>query len=552
MKESGVTIHAHGMHCHGCERIIEHAVGKLAGVRRVEADYPGETVEVDFDPAAARLDDIRAAIERAGYVVSSLDAPKRRRGALANLGGTILALAGIALIVFFDTQWISQGGAPDVTRHLSLTLIFMLGLLTGFHCVGMCGAFVLSYTADDAREGRRSYVSHLLYGAGKTLSYTLIGAAFGALGALVAFTPMLRGAVGLLAGAFLVVYGLNMLGYLTPLRRFRLGLPAPLQAFVDRQAGRRDRPFMIGLLNGLMIVCGPLQAMYVSAAGTGSAVEGAKMLFAFGLGTLPALTAFGVLATVISGALTHRLLELSGAIVILLGAVMMNRGMILTGSGYDLGSIIRSVERATAPKSEAPKSDAPSSGAPTAPRGAEAQKSRPAYQTIEMDVIATGFSPNRFLLLKGVPVRWVIHGKKIDACNNRIVVPALKLEFDVKPGRQVVEFTPSDAGAIPWSCWMGMLHGEFEVADELPASADRPGVVVATPAPAEDRPAAAAATAPSPAEATYVVVQGDTLRRIAVKLYADAARARDIAAANPGLDPRRLRPGQKITLPAPP
>ena len=160
----------------------------------------------------------------------------------------------------------------------------------------MCGGFVLSYTADDAGAGRPSYLSHLLYGAGKTLSYTLIGAMFGLLGAFVAFTPMLRGVAGMLAGAFLIVFGLNMLGLFAPLRRFRLGLPVPLQTFIyEKQARSRHRPFVIGLLNGLMLACGPLQAMYVMAAGTGSALEGAKMLFAFGVGTLPVLLSFGVL-----------------------------------------------------------------------------------------------------------------------------------------------------------------------------------------------------------------------------------------------------------------
>src|SRR5512134_498499 len=48
----------------------------------------------------------------------------------------------------------------------------------------------------------------------------------------------------------------------------------------------RRSPLVIGLLNGLMLGCGPLQAMYIMAAGTGSAQEGATMLFFFGLGTL--------------------------------------------------------------------------------------------------------------------------------------------------------------------------------------------------------------------------------------------------------------------------
>ncbi len=537
IKETEAVLHAHGMHCHGCEHIIEVSVRKLPGVRNVKADYPSETVSVVFDPNAVDLSAIRAAIEQSGYRTYELDDPARRRGPLFRLAGLVAGLAGILLIIFFDTEWISRGGEPDIAQHPSLDLIFLLGLLTGFHCVGMCGGFVLGYTADDAAEGRRSYLSHFLYGAGKTLSYTLFGAAFGLLGAFVAFTPLLRGAAGICAGLFLIVFGLNMLGLFAPLRRFRFGLPASLQAFVFREQGRaRHRPFLIGLLNGLMIACGPLQAMYVMAAGTGSGIEGAKMLFAFGVGTLPVLLSFGVLATLVSGALTHRLLRVSGVIVVVLGAVMINRGLILTGSGYDLRSAIASLERANAPpRSEAPFSTlVPSAKAP-----------HPAFQTIRMDVVKSGYAPNHFVLERGLPVKWVIDGKDVTTCNHRIVVPGLNLEFDVKPGLQTIEFTPDKVGRIPWSCWMGMLHGDFEVVEP-------PQNIAASPEATED--GAAAARAPSVAAAaaeSYTIVAGDTLAGVSKKLYRHAGRWRDIAAANPGLDVRRLHPGQIIKLPQP-
>jgi sulfite exporter TauE/SafE/plastocyanin domain-containing protein/copper chaperone CopZ len=682
------------MHCHGCEHIIETSVRKLPGIRTVKANYPTETVAVAFDPAATSLDKIRATIEQAGYRTYELDDPKRRRSAVAKLAGLILGVAGILLIIFFDTEWISQGGEPDISQHMSLGLIFLLGLLTGFHCVGMCGGFVLSYTADDAGAGRPSYLSHLLYGVGKTLSYTVIGATFGLLGAFVAFTPLLRGVAGMLAGGFLIVFGLNMLGLFAPLRRFRLGLPVPLQTFIyEKQSRSRHRPFVIGLLNGLMLACGPLQAMYVMAAGTGSALEGAKMLFAFSVGTLPVLLSFGVLATFISGALTHRLLRASGVIVVVLGAVMINRGLILTGSGYDLHSIVGSVSRMVTPlprpsfeaqsppvalvrqeqsltASELQAQRAPTTLAQLAPRphrafqiiemdvitsgyspnhfvlsrgipvkwiingkqvtscnhriivpslnlefdvkkgrqtieftptkagvipwscwmgmlhgdfeviepppvapaqleiavNAPAQpapQSRPASQTIEMDVIASGFSPNHFVLSRGIPVKWVINGKQVTSCNHRIIVPSLNLEFDVKKGLQTIEFTPTKTGVIPWSCWMGMLHGDFEVI-EPPAAPARPEIVTNAPTqpeiaanpPAEPAkgiapPNAVAPSAPAGAS-SYTIVSRDTLRGVAIKLLRDARRWRDIAAVNPGLDARRLRPGQVIKLPEAP
>jgi len=47
----------------------------------------------------------------------------------------------------------------------------------------------------------------------------------------------------------------------------------------------------------------------------------------------------------------------------------------------------------------------------------------------------------------------------------------------------------------------------------------------------------------------YVVRKGDTLWRIATRIYGDGQRYRDILAANPGLVPARMRVGQKLLIP---
>ena len=544
MSTHGVSFHARGMHCPGCEHIIEDSARKLPGVRRIKADYPTETVAVVFDPASTKIEEICAAIAQKGYRCSLPDEPEAPPTRFKKLAAFILGIVGILLIIFIDTKFISQSGEPDISLHMSYGLLFVLGLLTGFHCIGMCGGFVLSYTADDARLGRRSYLSHVLYGAGKTLSYTCIGAMFGLLGAVIAFTPLLRGAAGVIAGVFLIIFGLNMLNLFSPLRRIRLKMPTALERFLGKQTSSHHRPFVIGLLNGLMIACGPLQAMYVMAAGTGSAVEGAKMLFTFGIGTLPVLLSFGVLTTLISGSLTHQLLKASGAIVIVLGAVMINRGLILTGSGYDLHSIIATLLRA---------------GKAT-PEALSGQQSQTAVQTIAMNVNRWGFSPNQFTLHKGVPVKWIINGEEITTCNHRILVPKLGLEFDVKKGQQTIEFTPTEEGVIPWSCWMGMLHGEFEVIGG-PQQVPPPAVAANTPeaAPVEAAPVLGSEPASPPAIAgappapalvnTYTIAAGDSLSRIAARLYKDPQQWRSIAKLNPGLDPHRLHPGQVIKLP---
>jgi copper ion binding protein len=336
------TFAVKGMHCRGCEAAIEAAVRELKGIRSVRANYARETVKIAWDGAKISLSHISQAIEDQGYAVAPTPLPVSGRSGLKTSLRVLLGLAGIGALLVAGSL-LTQGRAhiPRFDQGVSYGLLFVTGLLTGFHCIGMCGGFVIGYTAREAQRDKPSYgQAHLQYGIGKTLSYAFMGGAFGLLGSIITFTPYLRGIAQIVAGVFLLSFGLNNLTHVRFLRVFSFRMPSFLSRLVFVESRKTHSPFVIGLLSGLMIGCGPLQAIYVLAAGTGSMVEGAKMLFVFGAGTLPVLLGFGAMASLISSRVTRRLLALSGAIVIALGLMMLNRGLMLTGSGYDLQSLI--------------------------------------------------------------------------------------------------------------------------------------------------------------------------------------------------------------------
>lgn len=449
------TFKTGGMHCAGCETVIETTLEELCGVKQVKANYLAGSVEVIFDDAKIGLGEMFWTLQQKGYPCAPIVAEKPRQGAFKRAAVTLFALLGIAALLYGGSR-ISHGLEPlSSGTKVSYGLLFLIGLLTGFHCIGMCGPFIVSYTARFAQKGGHApLLSHVVYGLAKTLSYTALGACFGLLGSWLTFTPTLRGAAAIAAGLFLLSYGMSMLHWLPRFRWLYFQWPRRLSRITQRAIKKHSSPFFIGLLNGLMIACGPLQAMYVMAAGTGSALEGAKRLFIFGLGTLPLMLGFGFLAGLISNRATQTLLRYSGILVVALGLIMLNRGLILTGSGYDFNALW---ERALRPLEM------------TARDWLEARQAVPSadYQTIYMEVTEEGYRPNRFMLKKAVPVKWIIDGKALTACNRRIIVPKLGLEFDIREGLQVIEFTPpeEDAIVIPWSCWMGMLHGRFIVKD---------------------------------------------------------------------------------------
>jgi uncharacterized protein len=434
---------AEGTTCEGCGNIIAKKAMSVNGVKDASYSYAKGKGLVTFDDSVTDIDTILSAIEEKGYACSVLE---RRKASSAI--GFVAALIGLAVLLIFALMFADRIPFPQISPTMGYALLFAVGLLTGFHCIAMCGGFVISYSASAASAGRSAARSHILYAAGKLLSYTLIGAGFGLLGSIIAFTPLMRGIAGILAGIFLIVFGLRMLDVFAPLRRISIPVPRSVSRFVSKNSGRG--PLVIGLLNGLMIACGPLQAIYIMAAGSGSVIEGAKLLLVFGLGTLPVMLSFGYLTSIISMVWTSRILKASGVVVIVLGLMMVVNG--LTLSGYS--PLATASEKGTVISKEIVQ--------PVQSQG---------YQEIRMDVTASGWSPDKFVLKKGVPVHWIINGKEITSCNNAIQVPKLGLSFSVKPGEQVIEFTPTEEGVIPWSCWMGMIPGTFVVKDEVGDSA---------------------------------------------------------------------------------
>ncbi|MGD0959683.1 MAG: sulfite exporter TauE/SafE family protein [Methylomonas sp.] len=385
--------------------------------------------------------------------MNSPNAQNNARGLIGKSAAVLLSLLGIGLILWMDRWLIGHDDLPDFSGGVNIGLLLLMGFLTGFHCVGMCGPLVFGYTAKIAGAGHKSYATHLLYGLGKTLSYTVIGGLLGGFGGIVAFTPYTRGMVGIAAGMFMLLFGLHLLGVFQVLNHFQFRTPGFVMRFISQEYRKHSNPFAIGLLNGLMIICGPLQAMYVMAAGTGSWSDGAEILFFFGLGTLPLMLGFGFLTSLLSHNLTPKVLKFSGVIVMGLGAVMLNRGLAVTGTGVDFNSTVVRVSQLLSPTSESPCCDT--------------------AQTIRMTVTKRGYFPNHFILHKGVPVKWIIDAQELTQCNRVIVVPSYGLNIEMKPGVQAVEFTPDKAGLVAWSCWMGMIPGTFIVTEENAETSDK-------------------------------------------------------------------------------
>jgi uncharacterized protein len=175
--------------------------------------------------------------------------------------------------------------------------LFLVGLLGGTHCIGMCGGIVGALSMG----GQRRWSLHLAYNGGRIASYTLAGAAAGGLGAagIGLGETTVRLALYLFANLMLVALGLYLIGVTRALaltERIGQSLWQRIQPLTRRFLPVRSvaQAFPLGLLWG-WLPCGLVYSCLATALASGSAGSGALAMLAFGIGTLPNLLAAGIL-----------------------------------------------------------------------------------------------------------------------------------------------------------------------------------------------------------------------------------------------------------------
>jgi len=163
------------------------------------------------------------------------------------------------------------------------------GLVTSLHCIGMCGPLACAVCPKNvqATQKDRTWMSLPAYHGGRLLSYTLIGLLLGALGQSISgvlpteFPKFLPWAfIGLF---FLMFLGLEKKWSLPEwkwIARLRSTLPLP--------TGGPAAAGFLGLGTPLL-PCGPLYLVFGLALLSGSWIQGAAMMAAFALGTIPLL-----------------------------------------------------------------------------------------------------------------------------------------------------------------------------------------------------------------------------------------------------------------------
>lgn len=206
----------------------------------------------------------------------------------------------------------------------------VMGLLGGFHCIGMCGPIALALPKSEGSS--TSYTTgRILYNMGRVVTYALLGAAVGLFGLSLNLAGWQQG-LSILSGILILLLQFapgNLSGKLSLSLRLPLIIGRIKKLFsklIHRKGG--FSLFLIGLLNGIL-PCGLVYLALAGAIGTGSVSGAASYMILFGLGTIPLMLILSLTGRMISSKLKNKIEKLVPYIVAIIALLFILRGLSL-------------------------------------------------------------------------------------------------------------------------------------------------------------------------------------------------------------------------------
>lgn len=216
--------------------------------------------------------------------------------------------------------------------EFSVAGAFLVGLMGAGHCIGMCGGLIGAFSSQiPQRQHQNRFATQLSfllsYNLGRILSYGLAGALVGGSASVLALLfdiDLYLIALRVLAGIMMIATGLYIAKVWSGVVQIeRLGklLWRLISPMANRLVPIKTQPqaFIGGMLWG-WLPCGLVYSTLTWAVAANSAKQGAMIMVAFGLGTLPALLSAGMAANILGHWVQLRAVRLiSGLLLILFG-----------------------------------------------------------------------------------------------------------------------------------------------------------------------------------------------------------------------------------------
>lgn len=434
------------MHCRSCEIMIEdQIVSKINGVEKVDVNYHKGLVKIYYNQQTISDDQIKKAVKDAGYSVG-IDS---KRSFLAKDSMVYIELffaGGVLLLVYFLMKIFGISNLNyGFDSSPGLMVVVFIGLTAGIStCMALVGGIILGISARHAdlhpeATPVQKFRPHLFFNAGRILSYILLGGVIGLAGSAFRFSSPVLGSLIILVGIVMLFLGLKLIEVF-PRLDGGLALPKSISRLFGINRETKEYSHQGSFLSGVLtffLPCGFTQAMQLYAVSTGSFIQGSLIMGLFALGTMPGLLGIGVMTSVVKGWFRGYFFKFAGLVVIVLGLLNISFGYNLTGITFGSTNI---------PKEEK------ISGI-----------FEDGKQVIRITQSGSGYSPSNITVKKDTPVKLLIDATNLYVCTASFVIPKYNIFISLKDGINEIEFIPTSAGPVKFSCSMGMYTGVINV-----------------------------------------------------------------------------------------
>ena len=204
---------------------------------------------------------------------------------------------------------------------------FILGVISSFHCIGMCGPIAFALPIQSFSINKK-LIGLVLYNIGRIAAYSLLGLIFGLSGRAF-FLGGWQQIFSIVLGSFiLIILIVNLVTNKTVgihfLNRFQQNLQKIMAAYIGRQ--QLYGIFMIGFANGFL-PCGMVYLAIAGALGTGSVQGGILFMLLFGLGTIPLMLSVTWFGLVINISIRNIVRKITPYFIAFIGVMLILRGL---------------------------------------------------------------------------------------------------------------------------------------------------------------------------------------------------------------------------------
>lgn len=204
--------------------------------------------------------------------------------------------------------------------NIYLIIGFTLGITSSLHCIGMCGPLVMNIPVNRTNL-KSKLLGNLVYHFGRFASYMLLGSVIGLIGFSLRLFGWLQG-LTILSGIVIIVLAWKQF---LPIK---FTSPGVYSIFGRAMRFLRDikgtkKLFFLGSLNG-MLPCGMVFAALTNAILAENLSMSVLAMLLFGLGTLPSLVIFNLLAGKFAFQLNKKFIPV---LVSLIGILIVLRGL---------------------------------------------------------------------------------------------------------------------------------------------------------------------------------------------------------------------------------